>query len=529
MLKILAAGGRIEVIFASSHAVEAHYAVADLESVVSSHVIVGGSCQWHPDFDRRLQHRVYGGRFGREAERLIVHMPLDARHVLDPTHFAGLGPPVCRPDGQVVAGNHRTLVMTQASPPIWDPTSEYFMLAASRAALFGFSPEVLDAALRRRGVLVRLASQDRDVEDWAQLNDLSDQPLSKSFDPMSASYGAARRLREDSRALVYLRDYIGTQSVPEFLGSECGLPFAKLLVAEGVIPSMRLPEIENKFSGRLNPSVCREIIAMIAARALGNIRIAETLSRSVKLSRLITPSLMALATSPGENCVWFRDRLGEAIQEHLDDDARTFGDIRPEQYDIFTINRCPPPDESRAIAGFFRAGDSKAFSLAVQQFLERTRPIEADLFTPKECVSPAPDFSGTCFAIFGRPQKAKPVLLQKSLLRHLKRLKRQPKEIQLEVGRRCLPTHVERSLEARLVADAKVPRGRGRPRRSPVGMLRAVALMRRFSIPEQQYHRHWALMPRRWNIGAWTTFVARRAEWRQGDPPLWSRILEILG
>jgi hypothetical protein len=522
-------GRATKVIFQTGSAVGAHYAVVSTEWIRTSHRWSGGSLIPNPEFDQQLQGRSYGGRAGRAAEEIVSSMILDPDHVLDPTRFAAIGPPVCLPDGQVVAGNHRALVIKRQSGGGSDEIArtEYAARIFARAHEFGVdAARIQDIATRQR-MLVRIVDADAEV-DWARMNSFSDEPLSKSFDLLSASARLAIRLRSDSSALEFMRRFRKGRTISDFLGSDRGLMFARRLIDDGVIHAFHGPRLAQKRRKRLRPLVRRELLEMLTFRALGNRRVAEALWADSKLERLIRGGLPILAVSDASNVVWLRARLCEALERHLELDTTLFQEGASRQGLLFEDELPPLSREALSIGAFLRKANRASFELAVSDFVRRST-VSSDADVPGDMFdSPPPDLTTICFEIFGGSGTASVRARARSLEDQLIWIRGRSLEKQEMIRAELIDREVLDSLLEMLSWPPRRVRSRGRPLVPPVGALYAVALLRSFSVPERHFHRHWKLLPKSWECGSWSTFAHRRARWTRGDDAPWPKVMEIL-
>lgn len=513
--------------FATGDSVGATYALTPADWLIPSHVIGRGGMVRNPLFNGQLQGRLYDGRVARAARELVLGTSLDPHHVLDPTQFAGLGPPVCLPDGQVIAGNHRALVVLHAIKTFDDAFGPYQSELGVMCSRLGFDAAAAARIASETLVLVRVVEEvtaegkNRSVDEWARLNARSDEPLSKAFDPLTSSMRAAKHLSRTSKAMEFLRQHAGARGIAAFLGSDRGYEFALRLMREGVIPLFRSLELRQRHRSRLRASIRHELLEMLYVRAIGDSHLSEQLTESPQLERRIAPALPDLAVGAEGWVDWFRSQLRKALREQLHGNSPSVIDSDSDQLNL-SFNPSPAPSEEvRAIDEFLRSKRGTEFADHVRKFRDAILRDDRGNEDPSY-------YADVCIDIFGKPSALPNAQFARGLLSRLALLSKTPKERQVAVGNGLLSPAQLDELEHSLDEPVAIEGTRGRRPISPRGILLALALLRRFRVAERRYHRYWRELPPAWNCGSWSTFIKRRAAWSVGSPSVWGQLVARL-
>ncbi len=499
------------------------------------------------NFPAELQNRSYVFAEGAAARELVEGTVLDPRHVLDTTAFAALGPPVCLPNGVVIAGTHRSLVLRRAEA-FYKERWQKYQQALQAPEILAFAGISIDA-LPPDAALVRVLTEDRSDAQWSRLNALSDEPLSKSFDPLSRAVRAARQLRDNSRSLEFLRKALQTstsaQPLTQVLNSKTGYEFVRLLLTDGVLHRHRLPEATTWMHGRVAAALRREIVELLHARTLGTIAVVRYLKNIPEAAHVVEPALLTLATATGVNATWLREAVCEAIQYHFDGGFVMHAETKREPLGLMPSFHKRPREEVAEICGWLSRAQDTSLLAPVREFLNRTsRPIppppdplpNGELF-PELLSAPlgAPNaadecamFQAICHETFGAaaltalPRTAEGLRYLLTDIRNLTRKRQGTFTLAL------LPDRVVERARALLTPEAKEKRARGRPMLPVDNIVRAVALLRRAGVPERHYHRFWRRFPVTFSCGAWTTFVSRRRAWMRAEPSVWEQLCTLL-
>jgi hypothetical protein len=544
-MRTLSLGRETEVVFDEGRSVAAQYQLVPVNEMRTCVTI---NFQIEPDFPAELQNRSYSGAEGAAARELVEDTDLDPRHVLDTTSFAALGPPVCLPSGLLIAGTHRSLVLRRTVVGDIRRWADYQRCLRAPGGILAFAGIALDG-VPPDAALVRVLTEVRSNAEWSQLNALSDEPLSKSFDPLSRAIRAARRLTDDAPSLVYLRNEVraskSDRPVGQVLSSESGYQFVRHLIRDGVLHRNRLPEANTWTHSRLAATLRREVVDLLYARTLGTMNVVRYLKNFPSVARIVEPALLTLATATGDNAAWLRQTVRDALQYHFDAglvvDAKA-DDIPVSMFGSFVAR---PSSEALEICGWISRVRRASLLGPVLEFLARTTPPilptpdplpSFEMFPEMVVVPPIPPralydlalFRTVCHETFGA---AAPTFLPRTatgLQALLTAFPSQTRERQRVFTQSVLPVRVIERTHKMLTPPVALRRARGRPMLPVDGIVRAVALLRHARVPERHYHRFWRRFPAAWACGTWTTFVSRRREWTRAESSPWDQLCTLL-
>jgi len=157
---------------------------------------------------------------------------------LNPSEMLSEGVPTILPNGTVVAGNERAMLLSRAAEHAPERHSAYVAQLKARAADYGIDPAAVDRV--PNPMLVRVLADPAETAAgparWAELNRLSDEVATKG--KSTAEEGAARAasLMQKPEALARLADTLDPNTtVNDFLGTADGRKFVQQLVHDGVI------------------------------------------------------------------------------------------------------------------------------------------------------------------------------------------------------------------------------------------------------------------------------------------------------
>ncbi len=245
--EVPATGKQQQTLFpGNNRKVQTEYALMEASDLYASHT---------PDFSQRpaeefppeIQGRAYHGTRGRQAREHTEQIvsAFDPQRALDQTISAAEGPPVVTPQGTVIAGNGRTIVLQKLPPAKLKAYKDDLKLDAE---LFGINSGYVDRM--DRPVLVRILTDDAvdltDVDQLRQLNAASDVPTGKAKDVLSDAASRADQFRASTAALDHFAATVDeNQTIRSYLETAAGRTFLAELVQSGVIaPSERARYID---------------------------------------------------------------------------------------------------------------------------------------------------------------------------------------------------------------------------------------------------------------------------------------------
>jgi hypothetical protein len=299
--------------FFQEREVPVRYRVVEADDLVPSNDAI--SFEKQPAYPEVIQGRSYHGEVGRAArEHVIAQTPkLNPKKLLNPTNASG-GPPIVTPDGIVVAGNARTMMVQRAGELHPERAAEYRALLEERAGRFGIDPARVRAM--RRPILVReITDPSVDVTDpdvLRQLNAASDMPRMKTKDPISDANTRAVQMKSAPAALEHLAASLEPDETLRQYLSRDGAPFFRELQASGVITPQEVAKYVDASTGKVTEEGKTLVERMLQLAAVPNVDLIKA-APDQALARLehSIPAIVAVGTRPA----WSLERpLTEALE-----------------------------------------------------------------------------------------------------------------------------------------------------------------------------------------------------------------------
>ena len=239
-----------QITFSDGRKVGIRYRVVDLTDLQPSHDAF--SFQANPRYPEGVQGRDYAAdKTAQEVVRTRAQQ-FDPDLALDPSLAPDKGPPIVTPDGVVVAGNERTMLLRRAAQLAPERYDAYVK------ALAGRMPEEARATTTARSlpVLVREIADPsldtRDVETLRQLNRASDVSDAKTMRGLDDAASRATQMRQARSALTHFTQTISPdESLADYLGGANGRTFVRQLVEDGVLSPQELARHVEPKSGLL--------------------------------------------------------------------------------------------------------------------------------------------------------------------------------------------------------------------------------------------------------------------------------------
>jgi hypothetical protein len=269
---------------------------------VSSLIPSNNATSFEPDprYPAGVQGRAYHGARGTAARQQVELNTgkIDPDLLLDAGSRAN-GPPTITPEGVVVMGNQRTMMLQRARDMAPEAFQRYTAQLRAQARLFDIDP----AKLADDEVLVREIIDDgidvRDPKALGELNRVSDTPATKSKDVLSDAASRAGKLRQAEGALRHFSDTVeADETLRDYLDGAHGRAFVGRLVDDGVIAPQELGRYVDAATNKLTPQGKQTIEDMMYAAAIGD---ADVVSRAPgKILRKLEHAIPALVRAGGD-------------------------------------------------------------------------------------------------------------------------------------------------------------------------------------------------------------------------------------
>ena len=235
--------------FSGEAQVPATYRVVDARSLIPSHNPF--TFQQSQQYPKEIQGRSY--HTDDKAQRVVEaeSMNLRSEPLLDQTVMPQSGAPIVTPDGIVVAGNQRSMILRRAIEFAPERYQQYANNLRANAGKFGLTPE--DFAGVEMPVLVREIDP-QDTKTLATLNRISDVTETKAKSGLDDAAARVANLRSAGTPLKHLASTLQPEeTVSDYLGRAEGKEFIKQLIDTGVIAQQEMPRyIDDVDAGTLN-------------------------------------------------------------------------------------------------------------------------------------------------------------------------------------------------------------------------------------------------------------------------------------
>jgi 2'-5' RNA ligase/predicted ABC-type ATPase len=268
------------------------------------------------DYPANVQGRAYHGQRGTAARQQVelATAQLNPRKMLDPGWGVG-GPPVITPDGIVVIGNQRTMMLQRVGATSPEKAKAYREELIKRAPIFGLNADAI-AGMQHPVLVRRIADPKVDHTDpnvLREINRLSDTPGTKTKDVLSDAQSRATKLRDAHDALEHFTSTIGPdETIRDYLGSSAGRTFVSKLASDGVIAGQELPRYIDSATQALTPHGKQLIEDMLLAAAVGDADVASRAPSSIL--RKLEHAVPALVRTSGAGAY----DLGPTLRGALD-------------------------------------------------------------------------------------------------------------------------------------------------------------------------------------------------------------------
>jgi hypothetical protein len=305
-----------QIFLSDGRTLKTRYMVVDASQLQASHH--PDTFDPNPDYPAEIQGRAYHGKRGKAARDQVKTQAgkLRPEVLLDAGSGLTDGPPLITPQGIVVAGNQRAMMLQRASARAAGRAGKGY--AAYREQLeqlreqFGIGIQPGEIAKMASPVLVRVLEDDSfdatDVAKLAELNRISDTAPTKRKDVVSAAASRAGALQRATAALRHLDETLQPdQTIRDYLGTGDGRALVRELVAEGVIGQQELPDFVDAATNAVHATGRQQLEEMFVAAAIGDADVVATAPPAAlkKLGPAIPAIIRANASGP------------YALQQHL--------------------------------------------------------------------------------------------------------------------------------------------------------------------------------------------------------------------
>lgn len=259
----------------------------------------------NPRYPAGVQGRQYHGEAGRAAREhtILETARLRPLGLLDASVKVS-GTPIVTPDGTVVAGNQRSMMLQRAGEHAPERAAAYRQLLQERAALFGVDPA--EIAGMRNPVVVRelQPGQDYNLQDPAflgELNRLSDTRGTKLKDAQTDAASRVGALQANGDALRHFGATLQPdQTLSQYLETAAGRQFVTQLAADGAIAPQEVGRYLDPATGRLTRAGKLAVEDMMYAAAVGSPEAITTApARALQQLEHAIPSIVRANQLPG--------------------------------------------------------------------------------------------------------------------------------------------------------------------------------------------------------------------------------------
>jgi hypothetical protein len=251
----------------------ARWRVADAEALQPSHNPF--TFQANPQYPAGVQGRDYATDAAAQQNVQRAALELDADRLLDPTGSPEMGSPTVTPDGTVVAGNQRAMMLQRARQEAPARYAAYVDRLRQNADRYGLSET--DVASVANPVLVREIDGAHPAT-LGRLNRLSDTSATKSKSVLDEAASRAASLRQSKTALEHFARTMGRDdSVATYLTGKDGKDFVRRLFDDGVIAPQEAARYMDVESNTLTDEGKLAVRRMLLVSAIGD---AATVSRA---------------------------------------------------------------------------------------------------------------------------------------------------------------------------------------------------------------------------------------------------------
>lgn len=323
---------------------------------------------------------------------------------LNPSESLSEGVPTILPNGTVIAGNERAMLLSRVAEQQPERHAAYVEQLKARANQYGIDPATIDGV--KDPMLVRVLADPAETaagpQRWAELNRLSDEVATKGKSSVEEGAARATALMQKPGALAHLSDTLDPdQTVNQYLGTADGRQFVRQLVSDGVIRADELSKL-TEAGGALNEEGRNAVRKMMLSTAVTrpSVLLDAPPSSLQKLEHAI-PSIVSTRGTPFDITGLTTEALGMLGEAR--DMGMSVGDLVGQQ-GLFGAD-VPRSPSATQLAQFLEHKDTKAgaVKVAFRKYAKMAQEVAADennMFGPPE-IKTVPDMLA---AAFGPPQ-----------------------------------------------------------------------------------------------------------------------------
>ncbi len=284
----------------------AKYTVVELDDLVASH----NPRTWarHPNYPEGVQERVSYEAGGAGAQHVLERSrpgTFDSSRILsdDPTPVGG--PPIVTPDGIVLGGNGRKMMMDL----VYDNPTQATRLKSdmgAAASKFGLDPAKI--AGMKKPVIVRMIEPVENADEMARLGSKLNVVPTKPLSEAERAVSKGRRLAAEGptieaidKNLSRLAERDPNATLSDVLNNPVmAFDLVKALKAEGVIDTADEIAFLNKTRSALSDEGREFIMNILRGRAVGDVDVLSALAPGAKnkIAAVLGPIVRGSTTSP---------------------------------------------------------------------------------------------------------------------------------------------------------------------------------------------------------------------------------------
>ena len=286
----------------------------------------------NPNYPEGVQERTYHTSKDAQAHVITESQKLHPDQVINTDPTALSGPPQITPDGIVLGGNGRTMMLQRVYQE--GRGEAYKSELVSQAGTFGLTPDQISGM--EQPILVReLSDATGDTEGLRRMGADLNADFTKAKSPVESAISAGKNLSVDtSERIAAAVDDLGTDATLRKLMDEDPQLFIDALLADGVITEKDLPTYRTDL-GKITPAGKEFVENAMVGSIIQDADLLQSLSPSLvqKIERII-PAMSALSTR--EDAWNIGDDVREATRQVVKAQASGFltapkkGDKNPE-------------------------------------------------------------------------------------------------------------------------------------------------------------------------------------------------------
>lgn len=490
------------------------------------------SLQPRPGHPPGLQSRRYDGDPGEFARLTIESQALSPAHVLDRTFFAWSGPPVCRADGVVVAGNQRAIMILRAVYGDREGRraryEQYAQELEQRRSLWAIPSDPFPETPVLVRVIVddRYADLDAATPAFARLNRLSDRAASKAYDPVSAGSALADDLEQSPEVLEALLSRARDRHLGSFLAAANGHDILAQLTRANAISVSEHGGLIDPRTNHLTPQACKRIADAVELIALGRRR--DLAERAPKLLERLRASYVRLVLSARHpRGAFARSAIIEALDLLVCTSTRGLsGDAIVQRCEAEFGRR--PTDAGRAFASFLVRAQATDLAWVLSDWLAPTHGAR-EIFDTFPDVDDTSDLNGEWQALLRSTPTGTSTDAEEAFERARQIIAaaaadptdRTTRDAVDDLKRGILPDVEWAELKSVLRGwwrgvDQPATRGRGRPEVPARAVITLLVFLEAHGRRDSCYL-HWGEFGRAFGAGSWT-MASRRMAKLPGNP-----------